>query len=54
MVRQWDSEIVGQWDRGTGEWSGCPLSAYRWRLTAVNGAPFPPFTVILSASEGSR
>ena len=50
MVRQWDSEIVGQWDRGTeGLGSG---AAARYPLTAVR--LLPAWAVILSESEGSR
>lgn len=50
MVGQWDSEIVGQWDRGTeGLGSG---AAARYPLTAVR--LLPAWAVMLSESEGFR
>lgn len=50
MVRQWDSEIVGQRDRGTeGLGSG---AVARYPLTAVR--LLPAWAVILSESEESR
>lgn len=50
-----DSEIAGQWDRGTGgqrDWGVGRLPAVRYLLNAVR--LLPAWAVILSESEESR